>query len=347
MAESDLPIKLVHISSIGDLPAAPVVTSQFLSNLTPPPTDMLGPGDVLNISIYEAGVTLFAGSSGASVASAQASAFSADTGVRVQNLPPSRINDDGDIFIPYAGKLHVIGHTLSEVETMIRQSLRGLSQRPEVTVTLQEAITNSIIISGEVTRPGRLVLKTNRETLSDAIALAGGYRGNAHDLALRVQRHAKSSVIRLDDLIADPSRDVRAYPGDRLMLINEPRAYSVLGAGGKVEQLPFSQASINLAQAIANAGGVNYNIGDPKAVFVFRYVHNSESEDTPTVYHINMMKAGSYFLAQRFTMQDGDVLYFGNAEANQPSKLFQIISQLFTPLMTVTAAVQTVQNTGN
>jgi polysaccharide export outer membrane protein len=57
-----------------------------------------------------------------------------------------------------------------------------------------------------------------------------------------------------------------------------------------------------------------------------------------------MMKAGAYFLTQRFYMRDKDVLYFGSAAANQPSKLLQLISQLFTPIMTVTAAVQTLNN---
>ena len=65
------------------------------------------------------------------------------------------------------------------------------------------------------------------------------------------------------------------------------------------------------------------------------------------VYHLNMMKTLSYFLAQRFVMLDKDVLYFGNAAANQPSKLSQLISQLFSPILTVTSAVQTVQNSNN
>ena len=62
------------------------------------------------------------------------------------------------------------------------------------------------------------------------------------------------------------------------------------------------------------------------------------------VYHVNMMNAGSYLLAQRFVMRDQDVIYIGNAAANQPGKLLQLVSQLFTPLVTVTAAVQTLQN---
>lgn len=347
-AEATLPIKLVHVVTAADIPGIEPSASatRFLPELAPPPTDMIGPGDVLNINIYEAGVTLFAGP-GSGGAGGQGGAITADPGVRAQRLPPNRVNDDGDIFIPYGGKLHVVGLTLGEVEALIRRSLRRVSENPQVVVTLEQAITNSVIMSGEVAKPGRLVLQTNRETLSDVVALAGGYRGNARDLSLRVVRRNEKFDIRMDELVSNLSLDVRAYPGDRLMLINAPRSFAVLGAGSRIEQLPFTRSSITLAEAMSNAGGVNPNQGDPAAVFVFRYVTDAQGNEEPVVYHFNMMKAGSYFLVQRFEMQDRDVLYFGNAAANQPGKLFQLISQLFTPLMTVTAAVQTVNNSNN
>ncbi|NYI22335.1 polysaccharide export outer membrane protein [Sphingobium francense] len=331
------PIQIIPIHTMADVPGADAVVKGVLPDLAPPPTDMIGPGDVLDINIYEAGVTLFSGAGGMGQ-------ITANPGVQVQKLPPTRVDDLGDITIPYAGTLHVAGITTGEVEAMIRNSLARMSQNPQVIVTLNQAITNSIIVGGEVARPGRLVLQTNRETLSDVIALAGGYRGNAKDLLLRIVRGAQSVDVRVNDLVDNPKLDVRAYPGDRLMLINNPRTYSVLGAPGRVEQVPFSRSSVSLAEAVATAGGTNPGIGNPAAIFVFRYVRDEQGDEVPMVYHLNMMKTGSYFLAQRFAMRDKDVLYFGNAAANQPSKLIQLISQLFSPILTVTSAVQTVQN---
>ncbi|WP_395392711.1 polysaccharide biosynthesis/export family protein [Novosphingobium sp. BL-8A] len=343
-ADGELPIKLVQVESTADVPApgndSPPAT---LADMPPPPTDMIGPGDVLDINIYEAGVTLF--SAGGSVGTAGSlGQIGANPGVQAQHLPPSRVDDNGDISIPYAGKLHVVGRTVGEVEVMVRRSLRGLSQNPQVLITLGQAITNSVIVSGEVARPGRLVLQTNRETLSDVVALAGGYRGNAKDLTLRVYRHGSSVDIPINDLIDTPNLDVRAYPGDRLMLISNPRTYSVMGAPGIVQQIPFPRSKVSLAEAIATAGGTNPNLGDPAAIFVFRYVQDEQGKEVPIVYHLNMMKTGTYFVAQRFAMKDKDVLYFGNAAANQPSKLIQLISQLFSPIMTVTSAVSVIQN---
>jgi len=335
---------LVQIGSVADVPVAGTTVAGLLPDLAPPPTDMVGPGDVLDINIYEAGVTLFSGSGGAGASATQ---LATTPGVQVQKLPPMRIDDLGDITIPYAGTLHVAGLTIGEVEAKTRNALQRLSQNPQVLITMNQAITNSIIVGGEVTKPGRLVLQTNRESLSDVVALAGGYRGNARDLTLRVMRRGKSIDVRMSDLADNAALDVRVYPGDRLMLINSPRTYSVLGASGRVEQAPITRSNLSLAEAIAAAGGANPGIGDPAAIFVFRYVPDEQGNVVPVVYHLDMMKTNGYFLAQRFAMRDKDVLYFGNAAANQPSKLIQLISQLFSPILTVTSAVQTVQNSRN
>ena len=157
-------------------------------------------------------------------------------------------------------------------------------------------------------------------------------------MLLRVLRGGQSLDIRLSTLLDDPKSDVRAYPGDRLTLLVVPRSFSVLGAAGRIEQIPFTKATVTLAQAIATAGGPSSNMGDPAAIFVFRYVEDDKGDLKPVVYHINMMKSDSYFLAQRFQMRDNDILYFGNAGANQPNKLIQLVSQLFGPLVGVATA---------
>lgn len=340
------PIQVVEVNTPADLigDGSAGSPTMLFPELDPPPTDMVGPGDVLDINIYEAGVTLFSGSNANAVSPAQ---LAATPGVQVQKLPPMRVDDTGEITVPYAGTLRVAGSTVGEVEAMIRRALRNLSQNPQVLVTMEQAITNSVIVGGEVVRPGRLVLQTNRETLSDVIALAGGYRGNARDLTLRISRAGQTVDVRMTDLTDKAGLDGRAYPGDRFTLISNPRSYSVLGASGRIEQAPFTRSDLSLAEAISAAGGSNPGLGDPAAIFVFRYVRGADGSEQPVVYHLNMMKTNSYFLSQRFMMRDRDVLYFGSAAANQPSKLVQLISQLFSPILTVTSAVQTVQNSRN
>jgi polysaccharide export outer membrane protein len=296
---------------------------------------MVGPGDVLDIAVYESGVTLFGGA-----AKTAPDAASFDSSAKVERLAGNRVDDAGNIQVPYAGRLHVAGQTVGQVEQQIRAALRGYSQNPQILITIRENLTNSVIVGGEVAKPGRLVLPTNRETVADAIALAGGYRGDAKDLAVRLQRQTITDEFRLSDALSGEETALRVYPGDRLSIVRAPRSFSVMGAPGQVQLFPFGAPNVSMAEAVAQAGGSHPAFGDPAAIFVFRYVTDKDNVVQPVVYHMNMMKAGNYLLAQRFAMRDKDIIYVGNARANQPSKLIQIISQLFSPIVTVVSAAQ-------
>ena len=325
------PYVLVPVDSAEVLPLPPGIPQSTL-DIIRQPTDLLGPGDVLNVTIYEAGVTLF-GNSGVRASGAAAAGF--DTSSSAEKLPPIRVDDQGYIKVPFVGRVRAAGRTAVELQALIQQGLRGMSQDPQVLVTIQESITNSVILSGEVARPGRLVLSTNRESLSDAVALAGGYRGAAKDAVARIQRDGNAFEIRLSDLLDVPADDVLVAPGDRITVISRPQSFSVLGAPNRAEDIVFPRARLTLAQAVALAGGANPNQGDAAAIFVFRYVRQADGTEQPTVYQVNMMKPGAYLLAQRFVMNDRDVLYVGNARANQLTKFVQLLSQLFVPVATV------------
>lgn len=330
------PFTLVDVETPAALPPAPAVPVPTLASMPPRPTDLLGPGDVLNISIYEAGVSLF----GTALRTAAASNGIVDTSSSAERLPPVRVDDYGYIKVPFVGRLRAAGHTAAELQQMIQRGLHGMSQDPQVLVSIEQSITNSVILAGEITKPGRLVLATNRESLIDAIALAGGYRGDAKDAVARVQRDGQSFEVRLSDLLDLPQEDVQVAPGDRITLISRPQSFSVLGAPNKSEEIQFPRARLTLAEAVALAGGANPNAGDAAAIFVFRYVRQSDGTEQPTVYHINMMRPGAYLLSQRFLMRDRDVLYVGNARANQLTKFVNVLSQLFVPVATARAVLQ-------
>lgn len=329
------PFTLVELQTIAAVPAPPAVPTSDLNAMPPRPTDLIGPGDVLNVTVYEAGVSLFGN---ALKASALGGAI--DTSSGGERLPAMRVDDYGYIKVPFVGRLRAAGRTAAELQTMIQGGLRGLSQDPQVLVTIEQSITNSVIVAGEISKPGRLVLATNRESLLDTIALAGGYRGQAKDAVARVQRDGQIFEIRLSDLLDLPQQDVVVAPGDRITLVSRPQSFSVLGAPNKSEEIAFPRSRLNLAEAVALAGGANPNAGDAAAVFVFRYIRQADGTEQPTVYHLNMMRPSSYLLSQRFAMQDRDVLYIGNARANQLTKFINLLSQLFVPVATARAVTQ-------
>jgi polysaccharide export outer membrane protein len=336
--QAQFPFTLIEVVAASQVPPPPAVPAATLAAVPPRPTDLLGPGDVLNITIYEAGVALFGNSNLRSAVASSGGMI--DTSSSAERFPAVRVDDYGYIKVPFVGRVRAAGHTAAELQAMIQSGLRGMSQDPQVMVSIDQSITNSIILAGEVAKPGRLVLATNRESLVDAIALAGGYRGNAKDAVARVQRDGGSFEIRLSDLLDMPQEDVQVAPGDRITVISRPQSFSILGAPNKSDEVVFPRSKLTLAEAVALGGGANPNAGDAAAIFVFRYVRQPDGSERPTVYHLNMMRPGAYLLSQRFRMHDQDVLYIGNARANQPTKLVQLLSQLFVPIATARAVTR-------
>lgn len=327
VSDREVNFKIVQITSLESLPPISGRPLVFQPDHQPLPTNLIGAGDVLEISIYESGVTLFGGSPAAA-----GQGF--DPTASVERFPPIRVDDRGMIQLPFAGSMQAAGLTSTALEHKIRRAYIRMSQNPQVLVAIRDAIGNSVMVAGEVVRPGRLTLSTNRESLSDVIAMVGGYRGNAKDLSVRLQRGVEMIEIRLSDVMSEAGHDIKIHPSDKISIVSAPRTFAVMGAPGRVEHMTFSGPTISLAEALAQAGGSNPNLGDPEAIFVFRFEVDEFGKDAPIVYHINMMDASGYILSQRFAMRDKDVLYIGNAAANQPSKFIQLISQLFAPIVT-------------
>lgn len=331
--------------------------------------DRIGPGDVLSVEIFEVGVTLFGGH--ANIGSANPSA-STETGLSASNETIGNggvvVDRDGNISLPYIGTIRVAGLTAAQVQDEIVVRLQGQSQSPQVIVSLRRNIANAVVVMGDVANPGRLPLTLARERLLDVIAEKGGISRTvqtgsstatgtgAQDVIVRFTRSGRMAEQPLDSIIAGSPDDLVLLGGDRIELIRQPRTFTVFGALDRISQIPFESRTLTLAEALARAGGPNDGRADPRSVFIFRLPPEAgppvKSEQpgvpqastanvmTPIAYRINMMQAQSYFLAQRFVMRDKDLIYIGNASANQPLKLVQALGQLFSPVIAVQNATR-------
>ncbi|WP_138995720.1 polysaccharide biosynthesis/export family protein [Sphingomonas sp. PAMC 26621] len=290
--------------------------------------DLIGPGDVLTISVYEVGVSLFGGG-------VRSAPGGFDPSAHGESFPDTVVDAEGRVNLPYLGAITVGGLTADAAQKRIAAGLRGKSQDPRVLVAIKQNVANTIYVSGAVNKPGRLALTLGREHLLDAIASAGGSASTSDDTIVRFVRGGRTVDQRLGTIRASTQDDLILIPGDRIELIRRPRTYTVFGAVTRISQVAFETGEVSLAEALARAGGPNDAVADPSAIFLFRYgVHVGTETEEPVIYRLNLLRPESYFLAQRFAMHDKDVLYIANARANQPAKLFGIINQLFAPFIT-------------
>ncbi|QNE31310.1 polysaccharide export protein [Sphingomonas sp. NBWT7] len=296
--------------------------------------DTIGPGDVLDVNLFEVGVTLFTAQT---TGPAQGGTF--NPSARGTPLGPVRVDAGGNIQLPYIGRLAVSGKTPGEVEGMIERGLRGLSQRPQALVSIRNNAFNVFYVSGDVRTPGRYELALPRERLLDALARAGGTVNQPDDMVVRITRDGVSAETRLSAVDVAGPQNVALLPGDRVELFNRPRTFLVFGASEKVSQVAFGANQLSLAEALARVGGPSERIADASAVYLFRYTPTASGADgtTPVIYRLNMIRPDSYFLSQRVGMHDKDVIYIATARANAPAKLAQILGQLFSPILAVRA----------
>lgn len=298
-------------------------------------SDRAGPGDALEIDVYEMGESLFSARSGSSVASGIA---------KRSNFPSILVNGDGTIDMPYVGHMMVDKLSSDEIADKLRAGLKGKSQAPQVMVRISKNLANSVIVYGDVKLNGRLPLTLHQERLVDAIALAGGSLHEPEDTIVELTRQNQIAVGPLKLIEDNPEQNIMLEAGDRIHLIYQPRTYTVFGAAGRPVETPFGRSSVNLAEALARVGGPADYRADPNAIFVVRYESSaiaerlglpvtSGQETTPIVYQLDMMNPASFFLAEHFVMKNKDTLLIANAKSNKVSKVFNLINTLLAPGM--------------
>jgi polysaccharide export outer membrane protein len=303
-----------------------------------PPQPKIGIGDSVVVSIWEAAGGGLFGASPTDRVSA---------GSRSVTIPEQIVTQDGAISVPFAGRIPVAGRLPLEVQRTIEQRLAEKAIEPQVIVTVTRSITNSATVTGEVVAGARVPLSVRGDRLLDLIAAAGGARAPVYETFVRLSRGGITATIPMEALVSDPSENIFAQPGDVLTLVRIPQSFTVLGATGANSQIPFTAERTTLVEALAKAGGLQDQRADPAGVFLFRFepprvvnalgrpqLGSGPEGATPVVYRLDLRDAKSYFLAQRFPVEDKDVVYVANADLNEIQKFFTLLNTLTGPVIT-------------
>ncbi|MCW8090406.1 polysaccharide export protein [Alteromonas ponticola] len=113
----------------------------------------------------------------------------------------TRLPDIGKINYPFLGELELVGLTLSEVEKLIYQGLKGdYLINPSVAVTIIEY--RPFFIDGEVKQPGGYPYQPGL-SVNKAAALAGGYTERASRSDIQIVRHQNGQQITLEVSVSE------------------------------------------------------------------------------------------------------------------------------------------------
>jgi polysaccharide export outer membrane protein len=267
------------------------------------PLGRIGAGDLLQVTLWEADPT------GATLL-----------------MPPGlnvslRVDPTGLIELPYVGSLPVAGRTPLAVQRGIMATLQSQGHDIQAAVLDTDDVSNAVIVEGDAIRPGAYPLSIGARNLLDLIAIAGGSKLTDDATIVKVRRGDAEAQAPLTSIVGNPGLDIPLTPGDSVMLAARNRAFYAFGAVNRPGLFPYNGPEITLTQALAEIAGLQDNLAAPRGVFIFR-----NTPDPQTVYHLDLSKPESFFVADQFFICPDDIIYVSDAPVANVSKVLQTIS---------------------
>ena len=275
--------------------------------------DLIKPGDVRGITIWE---NVREGILGA-----------AGTATPITDV---QVDGNGFIFVPYAGRIRASGNTPDQLRTLLTERLSAQTPDPQVMVQRLAGDGSTVSIVGGVGGQGVYPIERPTRTLTAMLAQAGGVTIPPEIAQVTIIRGNSKSKVWLQDLYRDPRFDIALRGGDRILVEEDSRFFTAVGATSGQTNVTFTNQTISAMQALAQVGGLNTAAADPKGVFVLRNepqniaqaVLGDSSIVGPQriVYVIDLTAPNGLFNAREFVIRDQDTIYVTEAPYVQFNK---------------------------
>ncbi len=295
-------------------------------------SDTINPGDRLSLTIWE-------------------NVDNALFETRVTPLQEIQVDGTGFIFIPYAGRIRAAGNSPEALRRIITRKLEDQTPEPQVEVRRLAGNGSTVSLSGSVAAQGVYPIERPTRTLSAMISSAGGISIEPEVAQITVIRGNKSSKIWFQDMFRHPNYDIALRGGDRILVEQDTRSYTALGATSGQSRVQFRTQTLSAIEALATVGGLRSATADPTGIFVLREetpeIANQvlERSDITTpqrvVYVLNLTKTNGMFIARDFTIRDNDTIYVTEAPFTQWSKAISAMTGTLAALGSVSTANNT------
>ncbi|WP_417720872.1 polysaccharide biosynthesis/export family protein [Salipiger sp.] len=304
-------------------------------------SDTINPGDTLGLTVWEnVDDGLLAGSTS-----------------NATTLEEVQVDGSGYIFVPYAGRIKAAGNSPEAIRRIITTKLQDQTPDPQVQVRRVAGDGSTVSLVGAVGGQGVYAIERPTRTLSAMLARAGGVTIEPEIAQVTVLRGGQQGKIWFQDLYKNPRFDIALRGGDRILVEQDTRAFTALGATGTQARVPFESQSLSAVEAIAQVGGLVASAADPTGVFVFR---NEPAEIANQVlgrsdlvgaqrlvYVLDLTQPNGMFMARDFVVRDQDTLYVTEAPYAQWSKTISALTGSLGAVSTVATVADAVRPSGS
>ena len=313
-----------------------------------------GIGDVVSVTIFEA-------SSGGLFIPVEAGARSGN----FVSLPDQMVDSTGNITVPFAGLIKAAGRTNVQIQNEIVEKIKNRAIEPQVIVALSQQRTSLISVVGSVNTPLRFAVPASGagDRVLDAITRAGGISGPGYASWVMLERGGRRATVPFENLVMNANNNIYILPGDRIYVYQEQQKFIAFGATGNIAsttsglgqtQINFDAWRLNLAEAVAKAGGLADFAADPRSVYLYRLeprevaqllgadMSQFDRPLVPVIFTISFQDPSGYFLATRLQMRNDDIIFMANAPSNDISKILSFATPVALTASSTMGAIQNV-----
>ncbi|MFT5798951.1 MAG: polysaccharide export outer membrane protein, partial [Candidatus Azotimanducaceae bacterium] len=283
-------------------------------------SDIIRPGDILGLTIWENvddGLLSTEGSS-------------------ATILEEVQVDGSGFIFVPYAGRIRASGNSPEAIRRIITSKLAEQTPDPQVQVRRVAGDGSTVSLIGSIGGQGVFAIERPTRTLSTMLARAGGVTIAPEIAQITVIRGKERGKIWFQDLYDHPELDIALRGGDRILVEEDSRAFTALGATGGQSRVPFESQNLSALEAIAQVGGLNSATADPTGIFIFRnepaevanvVMGRDDLQDAQRlVYVLDLTQPNGMFQARDFVIRDSDTIYVTEAPFTQWNKAISALT---------------------
>lgn len=301
-----------------------------------PQSQVLRVGDQVNLRIWDN----------------QANSLLTPVGSNVTVMEGLVVAPDGTIFVPYVGNVVINGLTAAGARARIQTELAPIAPDAQVQLTTTPGVINSVSVVGGVASPGTYPLPTRDTSILSVLASAGGINETLRNPLVTVQRGNNTYSIPAKDLFENPNKNTRLRGDDKIIVQQDDRAFTALGASGSEDLIYFPKEYVTALEAVSLMGGLNDNRADPKGILVLREYPAKHVVAEPlngprkphVIFALDLTSADGLFAARNFLINPNDTVL----ATESPVVAVRTIMSLFgSALGTTSQVVSTVDTLSN
>jgi polysaccharide biosynthesis/export protein len=243
------------------------------------------------------------------------------------NDPPQGfvIDSFGNVQFPYVGAVPAAGRTVEQLQADLYAQLAKSFVKPQLTVRVASYRSQQVYVDGEVKVPGPQPVNDIPMTLYEAIGRAGGFADSADQSRMILVRDGGKYRIDLSQMIAkgvNPA-DIVLRGGDLLRVAaRSDNGVFVMGeVNHPVTAVPMKSGTLNLSEAISQAGSINTSSADAAQVYVIRGKDQSDIK----VFHLDAQSPVAMLLANQFELEPRDIVYVDGNGLVRFSRVLQLL----------------------